>query len=69
MSSSAGVYLGDLESTCELLNLTSLSLLSCKLVVQIQSEYFNRFSIANLSTTLGEYKKILYYHCNAKIRD
>lgn len=38
-------------------NLTFLSPFSFKLVVQIQSENFSRFSFANLSTTLDEYKK------------
>lgn len=37
-------------------NLTSFSPFSFKLVVQIPSENFNTFSIANWSTTLDEYQ-------------
>lgn len=58
MSSSAGVYLGDVEGTCELLKFN----FPLPFLLQISSSNTVRkfqqiFSTANLLTTLDEYKK------------
>lgn len=57
MSFSAGVYLGDLVSTCELLkfNFPLPSLLQISSSNTVRN--FSRISVANLSTTFAEYKK------------
>lgn len=71
MSSSAGVYLGDLESTCELLKFNFplpflLQISSSNTVRKFQQIFF---SIANLSATLGEYKKYFTATVTLKIRE